>query len=56
MRQSATGRGLSLTGALKYLGRSAMELHRYRYIRTRILHDSLNRMDCERTCDRERTR
>jgi hypothetical protein len=56
MRHSAPGRGLSLSGALKYLGRSAMELHRYRYIRTLILHDSLNRMDCERTCDRERTR
>jgi len=51
MRPSTAGRGLWLSGALKYIGRSAMELHRYRYIRTRMLHDSLNRIDG----DRERT-
>ena len=39
------GSGLSLGGALGYLVRSAFELHRYRYIRTRILHDSLDRLD-----------
>ena len=52
MHQGATGRGLWLTGALKYIGRSAMELHRYRYIRTRMLHDSLNRIDGDRTEER----
>ena len=36
---------LSLGGALGYLARSALELHRYRYIRTRILHDSLDKVD-----------
>jgi hypothetical protein len=49
MHQGTSGRGLWLTGALKYIGRSAMELHRYRYIRTRMLHDSLNRIDGDRT-------
>lgn len=47
-------RGLSLGSALKYLGRSAMELHRYRYIRTRMLHDSLDRMDGQRIAGRTR--
>jgi hypothetical protein len=41
----ARARGLSLGGALGYLARSALELHRYRYIRTRILHDSLKSVD-----------
>jgi hypothetical protein len=31
-----------------------MELHRYRYIRTRMLHDSLNRIDGDRTGGRAR--
>lgn len=44
-RGPSGGRGLSLGGALGYLARSALELHRYRYIRTRILHDSLDRVD-----------
>lgn len=44
--RTATGRlGLSLGGALGYLARSALALHRYRYIRTRILHDSLDKVD-----------
>lgn len=51
MRPGSTVTGLWLSGALKYIGRSAMELHRYRYIRTRMLHDSLNRID---GVDRER--
>ena len=46
-RDPAGGRGLSLGSALGYLARSALELHRYRYIRTRILHDSLDRVDRE---------
>jgi hypothetical protein len=54
MRQSTTGRGLWLSGALKYIGRSALELHRYRYIRTRMLHDSLDRIDASSTEDRAR--
>jgi len=49
MRPGTTVKSLSLSGALKYIGRSAIELHRYRYIRTRMLHDSLNRMDRART-------
>ena len=54
MPQNTTGKGLWLSGALKYIGRSAMELHRYRYIRTRMLHDSLNRIDADGTEDRAR--
>jgi hypothetical protein len=42
------GRSLSLGSALGYLARSALELHKYRYIRTRILHDSLDKFDRER--------
>ena len=45
MRPTPTGTGLWTSDALKYIGRLAMELHRYRYIRTRVLHDSLNRID-----------
>jgi len=44
----AGGRSLTLGGALGYLARSALELHRYRYIRTRMLHDSLDKGDRER--------
>jgi hypothetical protein len=40
-----TDKALSLRGALGYIARSALELHRYRYIRTRMLHDSLDRVD-----------
>jgi hypothetical protein len=56
MQQSSAGRVLSLGGALKYIGRSAMQLHRYRYLRTRILHDSLERIDGNKTDARVRTR
>lgn len=35
----------SLRDALGYLARSALELHRYRYLRTRMLHDSLESLD-----------
>jgi hypothetical protein len=47
--ERAASEGLSLRGALGYLARSAMELHRYRYLRTRILHDSLSKLD-RRAC------
>lgn len=43
------GQRLSLRGALGYIARSALELHRYRYLRTRILHDSLGKLD-RRAC------
>jgi hypothetical protein len=45
-RRTSGALSLSL-GALGYLARSALELHRYRYIRTRILHDSLGKVDRE---------
>lgn len=47
----APGRRLSLRGALGYLAKSAMQLHQYRYLRTRMLHDSLSRLDRRGRCD-----
>jgi hypothetical protein len=45
------GKGAALRGviggALGYFARSALELHRYRYVRTRMLHDSLRKLDCQ---------
>lgn len=35
-------------GVLSYVARSALDLHRYRYMRTRMLHDSLRKQDCRR--------
>jgi hypothetical protein len=47
-RRTPGASSLSLGSALGYLARSALELHRYRYMRTRILHDSLDRVDREK--------
>jgi hypothetical protein len=46
-RNPAAIRGLSLGGVLGYLARSALELHRYRYVRTRTLHGSLDKVERE---------
>jgi len=35
----------AIGGALGYVARSALDLHRYRYVRTRMLHDSLRKLD-----------
>lgn len=40
-------RGLSLGGVLGYLARTALELHRYRYVRTRNLQESVDKVDGE---------
>ncbi|MEX2494592.1 MAG: hypothetical protein WD448_00805 [Woeseia sp.] len=41
-----SGRWLKpVAGALGYVARSALDLHRYRYVRTRMLHDSLRKLD-----------
>ena len=45
----ASGR-LSVRGALGYLARSAMELHRYRYLRARILQGSIATFDRRKDC------
>jgi hypothetical protein len=51
-----SGKSVWFSDALKYIGRSAMDLHRYRYIRTRMLHDSLNRVDRDRRADLVRSK
>lgn len=42
--RSAPWKGV-ISGALDYVAKSALELHRYRYVRTRMLHDSLRKLD-----------